>query len=358
MVAPHSAPAQGGKQITIHRRRRMRRLKPAATVQTHRAKSDFVAEVVDGLAEAVFEFYLGFPVEQFPGAGGIGTALLGVVHGQGFVDDLTLAAGEFDDEFGEIEDGELGRVADVDGFVEIALGEAEDAVDEVAAVAKAAGLLAFAEDGEGFSAQRLADEGGDDAAVLESHAGAVCVEDADDVGIDFVVAMVGHGHGLGETLGFVVDAAGADGIDVAPVGFGLGMFERIAVAFGGGGEEEFGVFGLGEAEGVVGAERTDLEGLDGELEIIDGAGGRCEMEDVVDAAGEVDELCDVVVDELEVLVAGEMGDVVGIARDEVVDGDDAMAFGEEAVDEMGAEEAGAAGDDGDGSGCGGCHVPE
>ena len=33
-----------------------------------------------------------------------------------------------------------------------------------------------------------------------------------------------------------------------------------------------------------------------------------------------------------------MGDVVGIARDEVVDGDDAMAFGEEAVDEMGAEE--------------------
>jgi len=82
------------------------------------------------------------------------------------------------------------------------------------------------------------------------------------------------------------------------------------------------------------------------------------MEDVVDAAGEVDEVGDVVVDEFEVFVAGEMGDVVGIARDEVVDGDDVVALGEEAVDEMGAEEAGAAGDDGDGSGGGGCHAPE
>ena len=82
------------------------------------------------------------------------------------------------------------------------------------------------------------------------------------------------------------------------------------------------------------------------------------MEDVVDGAGEVDELGDVVVDELEMFVAGEMGDVVGVARDEVVDGDDAMAFGEESVDEMGAEEAGAAGDDGDGSGGGGSHASE
>jgi len=70
------------------------------------------------------------------------------------------------------------------------------------------------------------------------------------------------------------------------------------------------------------------------------------MEDVVDAPGEVDELRDVMADELEVFVAGEMGDVVRVARDEVVDGDDAMAFGKETVDEMGAEEAGAAGDDG------------
>ena len=100
----------------------------------------------------------------------------------------------------------------------------------------------------------------------------------------------------------------------------------------------------------MGAERADLEGLDRQLEIIDGAGGRGEMEHVVDAAGEVDVLGDVVVDEREVRVAGEVGDVVGVARDQVVDGDDAMAFGQQAVAKMRAEKAGAAGDDGNGSG--------
>ena len=87
-------------------------------------------------------------------------------------------------------------------------------------VAEAAGLLAFAEHGERFAAQRLADERGDDAAVVEAHARAVGVEDADDVGIDLVVAVVGHGHGFGESLGFVVHAARADGVDVAPVALG------------------------------------------------------------------------------------------------------------------------------------------
>ncbi len=56
------------------------------------------------------------------------------------------------------------------------------------------------------------------------------------------------------------------------------------------------------------------------------------------------------VDELEFRVAGEMGDVVGIAGDEVVDGDDAMALGEKAVGKMRAEKAGATSDDGHRSG--------
>ena len=73
------------------------------------------------------------------------------------------------------------------------------------------------------------------------------------------------------------------------------------------------------------------------------------MEDVVHAAGEVDVLRHVVVDELEILVAGEVGDVVGIPRDEVIDGDDVMAFGEETVGEMRAEKAGTTGHDGYGS---------
>ena len=79
----------------------------------------------------------------------------------------------------------------------------------------------------------------------KAHAGAVGVEDADDLGVDFVLAVVGHGHGFGEALGLVINAARADGVDVAPVGLRLGMDERVAVALGGGGEEEGGLFGLG-----------------------------------------------------------------------------------------------------------------
>ncbi len=104
--------------------------------------------------------------------------------------------------------------------------------------AEAARLAAVAEDGDRLALERLADEGGNDAAVLEPHARAVGVEDADDLGVDLVIAMIGHRHRLGEALGLVVDAARPDGIDVAPVFLGLRMDERIAVAFRGRGEEE------------------------------------------------------------------------------------------------------------------------
>ena len=85
---------------------------------------------------------LRFPAEQFFGrARYSGRRCLGSSTGSGFVDDLALAAGEFGDELGEIEDGELGRVADVDGLVEIGLGEAVDAVDEVADSSRSCGSV-------------------------------------------------------------------------------------------------------------------------------------------------------------------------------------------------------------------------
>ena len=162
--------------------------------------------------------------------------------------------------------------------------QAVDAVDEVGDVAEAAGLLAVAEDGEGLAAEGLAHEGGHDAAVVEPHARAVGVEDADDLGLDAVVAVVGHGHGLGEALGLVVAAAGADRVDVAPVVLALGMDLGVAVDLGGAGQQEAGVLGLGQAERVVRAERADLERRDRVRQVVDRAGGAGEVEDVVDRA--------------------------------------------------------------------------
>ena len=201
-------------------------------------------------------------------------------------------------------------VADIDRFVFLTAGEAPDALDEIGDVGEAACLGAIALDSERFTAEGLTAEGRDDAAVIEAHAGTVGIEDADDFGIDAMEAVIGHGHGLGEAFGFVVDAARADGVDVAPVCFGLGMDEGVAVDFASGGEQEDGAFGFGEAESVVGAEGADLEGRDRHFEVIDGAGRRGEMEDVIDRAVDGDVIGDIVPDEGVVGVVCEVGDVL------------------------------------------------
>ena len=98
-------------------------------------------------------------------------------------------------------------------------GEAQDAVDEIGDVAEAARLGAVAVDGEGLASQGLHHEVGDDTAVVGLEPGAIGVEDADEVGVHAVVAVVGHDGSLREALGFIVDGARADGIDVCPSRF-------------------------------------------------------------------------------------------------------------------------------------------
>ena len=93
------------------------------------------------------------------------------------------------------------------------------------------------------------------------------------------------------------------------------MHERVAVDLGGRGQEEARALRLGQAERVVRAERADLQGLDRELEVVDRAGRAGEVQDVVDRPVDVrSDVGDVVLDELEARVAGEVRDVVGAAR--------------------------------------------
>src|SRR4029450_7288755 len=105
---------------------------------------------------------------------------------------------------------------------------------EVSDGAERARLAAVAENRDVLAAQRLAHEGGDRAAVLDAHARAVGVEDPHDARLELVVAVVGHGDGLGEALGLVVDAARPDRVDVAPVVLALRWPERVPVSLGGG----------------------------------------------------------------------------------------------------------------------------
>ena len=82
------------------------------------------------------------------------------------------------------------------------------------------------------------------------HARAVGVEDPHDARLDAVDAVVGHGHGLREALGLVVDAARAHRVHVAPVVLALRVDEGIAVDLGGGGEQEARLLGLGQAQAL------------------------------------------------------------------------------------------------------------
>ena len=129
-------------------------------------------------------------------------------------------------------------VADVDRLVEVAVEQAVDPVDQVGDVAEAAGLVPLAEDRERLAAEDLAHERGQDAAVVEPHPRAVGVEDPDDPGLDPVVAVVGHRDRLGEPLGLVVAAAGADRVDVAPVILALRVDLGIAVDLRSTGQQE------------------------------------------------------------------------------------------------------------------------
>ncbi len=119
---------------------------------------------------------------------------------------------------------------------------------------------------------------------------------------------------------------------------------RVAVDLARGGEQEARALPLRETERVVRAVRADLERVQRHAQVVDRARERREVVDEVDGLGDLDVLCDVVIEEGK-RVAPQVLDVRERARDEVVDADDPVAAVDEVLAEMGAEEAGAAGDD-------------
>src|SRR5205823_1023195 len=145
-------------------------------------------EVVHGPLEALVAADLRLPPEQLAGPRDVRLADLRVVLRQRLEDDPALAAGELAHLLRELQNGDLGRVAEVDRVVEVGPQQPVDALDEVGDVAEAAGLLAVAVDGDRLAPQRLVHEVRQHPAVVEAHPLAVGVKDADDVGIEPVDA--------------------------------------------------------------------------------------------------------------------------------------------------------------------------
>ena len=122
------------------------------------------------------------------------------------------------------------------------------------------------------------------------------------------------------------------------------MDERVAIDFGGRREQEAGALGEGQAEHVVGPNRSHLDDLDWVGREVDGRGGRGQVEDVVDLPRNLDRVADVVLDELEPGVCPELGQPLGRRGDQVVEDEDLPAAVEQPLDHPATDETGAPGD--------------
>jgi hypothetical protein len=119
------------------------------------------------------------------------------------------------------------------------------------------------------------------------------------------------------------------------------MYLRVAVDLGRRGEEEAGALLLRQPQRVPGADRPDLEGLDGQLEIVDRRGGGGEVQDEIHWAGHMDEMRDVAPEELEAGLGQEVGDVVRGAGEKAVEAHHLVAPPQEGLAEVAAEETAA-----------------
>ena len=255
-----------------------------------------------------------------------------------------IAANLLENELGELEHGEFSGVADIDGTCDaFGIHEADEAFNEVVNIAEGAGLGAVTIDGDILAFKGLNDEVGNDASVVRQHAGAIGVEDADHADIDVVLAVVVKEEGFGATLAFIVAGTDTDGIDAAFVGLRLGVDFRIPIDLGSGGLEDAGFDALGEAKAVDGSHHGRLGRLDGiELVVWRGCGAG-EIVDLVDLKFE--RVDNIVANQFEARIGEQVRNVDSTTGEEVIEADDFLTFVEKALTQMGAEEAGAAGDE-------------
>jgi len=271
-------------------------------------------------------------------------AVVGLDVGDGRVEagEEVAQAGE---ELGEGGRGAAGDVVDLVGGGPGRQGGALVGLDDVLDVGVVAGEGAVAVDG----GRDVADEG--------------LGEERDDRGVgavrvlarteDVEVAQADGGQAVErrevlreELVDVLGDGVGRKrGADVV-----LDLRERLGIAVGGGGGRVDDVLDAGLVRGVEDVDRARDVDVGGQRRVVDGQRHRAERGVVQDVAGAGDRLlagvhrADVVLDEGEARVAQERRDVFALAGGKVVEDDDVVVLREEPLDQVGADESGAAGD--------------
>ena len=157
--------------------------------------------------------------------------------------------------------------------------------------------------------------------------------------------MVGHRHRLAEAFGFIIDAARADRVDIAPIRFRLRVDQRVAIHFGRAGQQKAGILGFGQTQRFVRPQRADLQGRDRQFEVVLRTGRRSEMEHRIKGPVHVEKVADVILHEAEPFVPHQMRHVLRAARDEIIYAYDVVPQREQGIAQVTPQETGSARDE-------------
>ena len=290
----------------------------------------------------MLQAHLGLPAEFPLSQRNVGLALAGVISRQGLFDQRQIRTDAGAHLFGQLANGELMRIAQVDGPGGVAIHQADQALDQIVDITEGTTLAAVAIEGDRLTAQGLHDEIAHHTAVVGQHARAVGVEDTGNADLATMHALVVEAEGFSDPLALVVTSSDADRIHAAAVAFRLGMHGRIAIHLTGGGQKQAGLHAAGEAEHVVGAEKTGFGGFYRIGLVIDGGSRAGEVPDAVDF--ELDRLGHVVANELKAGVVPPLAQV-GLATGEgVVETEHLLTGLHQSIHQVGTKKTSAAGD--------------
>ena len=242
------------------------------------------------------------PLEALFSPGGVGPAALRVVGRDLLVNDV-YALGErvallllnlldnillvssyaprftYPNGLGELQNGELVAVTDVDRPSVVAVHEKDEAVDEIVDVLERPRLRTVAVNRHILTLERLDNEVGDDTAIVGIHARTKGVEDTGDTDIDAILTHIAVREGLGDTLALVVACTRTDAVDMTPVVLPLRVLLRVPVNLRGRGDEETSLGALGETKHVQSTHEGGLDRLDRVVLVVGRRSGTCEVVD-------------------------------------------------------------------------------
>ena len=244
------------------------------------------------------------------------------------------------DAFDKVEKRDLLRIPDICRQVLVGHHEPVNAFDEVGNITETPRLFSVAINRQRHPAQRLKNEVRQCAAVVQTHPRPIGIEDSHDARVHFMIAVIRHGHGFGKALGFIINAARANGVHVSPVVFVLWRNFRVAVTFAGGSKKKLRILGPREAQSIVRAERPHLQRGDGHLEVIHRACGRGKVQHVVHGPGHVDVLGNIRALDPELRILEQVRDIAVHSGDQIVQGQHIPALRDQPVAQVRSQETG------------------